>query len=80
MATKKRCSFMIDREVLQKLREIQARTGLSTAQQIREGVRWWLEAREWPEQGRPRQQRAEHADVDWFAPLDQPRSHRATLK
>jgi hypothetical protein len=52
MATKTRCSFMIDRDVLQKLREIQVRTGMSTAEQIREGVRWWLEAREWPETGR----------------------------
>ena len=49
MATKKRCSFMIDRDVLQKLQEIQKRTGLSTAEQIREGIRWWLRAREWPE-------------------------------
>jgi hypothetical protein len=49
MATKKRCSFMIDREVLQQLREIQSRTGLSTAEQIREGIRWWLKARQWPD-------------------------------
>jgi len=38
-------------DVLKKLREIQVRTGLSTAQQIREGIRWWIEAREWPETG-----------------------------
>jgi hypothetical protein len=43
---------MIDRDVLKKLREIQSRTGLSTAAQIREGVRWWIQAREWPETGR----------------------------
>jgi hypothetical protein len=49
MATKKRCSFMIDRDVLQQLREIQSRTGLSTAEQIREGIRWWLKARQWPD-------------------------------
>jgi hypothetical protein len=49
MATKKRCSFMIDRDVLQQLREIQLRTGLSTAEQIREGIRWWLKARQWPD-------------------------------
>ena len=52
MGTKTRCSFMIDLDVLEKLRDIQVRTGMSTAQQIREGVRWWLEAREWPETGR----------------------------
>ena len=49
MATKKRCSFMIDREALDKLRDIQSRTGLSTAEQIRQGIRWWLQSREWPE-------------------------------
>ena len=49
---KTRCAFMIDRDVLQRLREIQIRTGLSTAEQIRQGIRWWLEAREWPENKR----------------------------
>jgi hypothetical protein len=52
MPAKKRCSFMIDRELLERLREVQSRTGLSVAQQIREGVRWWLESREWPPGGR----------------------------
>jgi hypothetical protein len=57
MATKKRCSFMIDRDVLQQLREIQLRTGLSTAEQIREGIRWWLKARQWPDSPRAADQR-----------------------
>ena len=51
--TKTRCAFMIDRDVLERLREIQARTGLSTAEQIRQGINWRLKAREWPEAKRP---------------------------
>jgi len=53
MKTKTRCAFMIDRDVLDRLREIQSRTGLSTAEQIRQGIGWWLKAREWPEAKRP---------------------------
>jgi hypothetical protein len=52
-----RISFMIDRDVLQHLREIHHRTGLSITQQIREGIRWWLEAREWPKERPPRMPR-----------------------
>ena len=55
--TKKRCTFMIDTEVLDKLQSIAARTGLSKSEQIRQGIRWWLESREWP----PKSARAEPA-------------------
>ena len=48
-----RFSFMIDRNLLHRLRAVQARTGLSVAEQIREGVRWWLEARQWPDREHP---------------------------
>jgi hypothetical protein len=54
---------MIEVETLQKLREIQVRTGLSTAQQIREGIRWWLEAREWPEAARGGERRPRPSDL-----------------
>ena len=53
--TKKRCTFMIDTEVLDKLQSITARTGLSKSEQIRQGIQWWLESREWP----PKSPRAE---------------------
>jgi len=39
---------MIEPDILDKLRSITARTGLSTSEQIRRGIRWWLESREWP--------------------------------
>jgi hypothetical protein len=39
---------MIASEVLEKLQAIKARTGLSESEQIRQGIQWWLEAREWP--------------------------------
>jgi hypothetical protein len=45
---KKRCTFMVEPDVLEKLSSITARTGLSKSEQIRQGVRWWLESREWP--------------------------------
>ena len=48
VSRKKRCTFMIDTEVLDKLQSITARTGLSKSEQIRQGIRWWLESREWP--------------------------------
>jgi ribbon-helix-helix protein len=55
--TKKRCTFMIETEVLDKLRSITDRTGLSKSEQIRQGIQWWLESREWP----PKNQRPETA-------------------
>ena len=30
------------------LQMIKARTGLSESEQVRQGIRWWLESREWP--------------------------------
>ena len=45
---KKRCTFMIEPEVLDRLQSIAARTGLSKSEQIRQGIQWWLESREWP--------------------------------
>ena len=50
---KKRCTFMIEPDVLERLQSITARTGLSQSEQIREGIRWWLESREWPLKGEP---------------------------
>jgi hypothetical protein len=39
---------MIEPDVLERLRSVAARTGLSLSEQIRQGIRWWLESREWP--------------------------------
>ena len=44
---------MIEPEMLERLRSLTARTGLSTSEQIRQGIRWWLEAREWPLKKQP---------------------------
>jgi hypothetical protein len=48
VAVKKRRTFMIEPEILDKLRAIKDRTGLSESEQVRQGIRWWLESREWP--------------------------------
>ena len=45
---KVRFTFMIDHEMLLRLRDAQSRTGVSIAEQIRDGVQWWLEAHQWP--------------------------------
>jgi transposase-like protein len=45
---KTRCTFLIESDILDRLTSIAARTGLSKSEQIRQGVRWWLESREWP--------------------------------
>jgi hypothetical protein len=50
---KKRCTFMIEPEVLERLESVTARTGLSKSEQIRQGIRWWLESREWPLKAEP---------------------------
>ena len=39
---------MIEPDILDKLRAIKERTGLSESEQVRQGIRWWLESREWP--------------------------------
>jgi hypothetical protein len=39
---------MIEPDMLDRLRTITARTGLSKSEQIRQGILWWLESREWP--------------------------------
>lgn len=46
MVTKK--SFMIDLDLVERLKAMKARAGLSEAEQIRRGIRMWLESREWP--------------------------------
>ena len=48
---KKRYTFMIEPNVLERLQSIAARTGLSKSEQIRQGIQWWLESREWPPKG-----------------------------
>jgi ribbon-helix-helix protein len=48
MTTKKRRTILIAPDILEKLRAIKARTGLSESEQIRQGIEWWLAAREWP--------------------------------
>jgi Ribbon-helix-helix domain len=48
VAVKKRRTFMIEPDILDKLRAIKDRTGLSESEQVRQGIRWWLESREWP--------------------------------
>ena len=39
---------MIDADMLDKLQYIKIRTGMSTSEQVRQGIQWWLESREWP--------------------------------
>ena len=48
----KRCTFLIESDIFDRLTSITARTGLSKAEQIRQGVRCWLESREWPLKGK----------------------------
>jgi hypothetical protein len=45
---KVRFTFTIDREMLSRLRDVQSRTGMSVSEQLRDGVKWWLDARQWP--------------------------------
>jgi hypothetical protein len=48
---KTRYTFLIESDILDRLTSITARTGLSKSAQIRQGIRWWLESREWPLRG-----------------------------
>jgi hypothetical protein len=44
----RRFGFKVERDVLDRLEAIKARTGLSYAEQFRQAIRMWLSAREWP--------------------------------
>lgn len=53
---KKRVSFLLDPDLLEQLRSIKSRTGLSESEQIRQGIQMWLESREWPRRSAVKQQ------------------------
>ena len=60
----KRRTFMIDPDTLAKLRAIKIRTGISESEQVRQGIRCWLESQGWPI-GRPKSDaRATESRVD----------------
>jgi hypothetical protein len=69
---KKRRTFMIEPDVLDKLRAIKDRTGLSESEQVRQGIQWWLESREWP----PRRTHDLHADPKSKPFVARPRKRR----
>lgn len=48
MASKTRHTFVIDRDLVDRMTAVKARTGLSQSEQVRRGVRLWLASREWP--------------------------------
>jgi metal-responsive CopG/Arc/MetJ family transcriptional regulator len=50
-ARKKRCTFTIEQEMLERLRAMKVRTGMSESEQIRQAIRSWLDSREWPSGG-----------------------------
>ena len=56
MDVKKRVSFLLDPDVLEQLRSIKARTGLTESEQIRQGIHMWLESREWPRRSAAKRQ------------------------
>jgi hypothetical protein len=45
---KKRINFMIDSDLLQRLRLMKSRTRLTESEQIRQAIRMWLDSKEWP--------------------------------
>jgi hypothetical protein len=53
VSRKTRYTFLIEPEVLARLQSVADRTGLSKSEQIRQGIRWWLESREWPGEKQP---------------------------
>jgi len=56
IVVKKRVSFLLDPDLLEQLRSIKSRTGLSESEQIRQGIQMWLESREWPRRSSVKQQ------------------------
>jgi Arc/MetJ-type ribon-helix-helix transcriptional regulator len=54
---------MIEPDILARLTSIAVRTGLSKSEQIRQGIRWWLESREWPLKGQ--RSEADEAPGNW---------------
>ena len=48
MSAKERQVFTIDRDLLERMIAVKARTGLSRSEQVRRGIQMWLESREWP--------------------------------
>ena len=78
VARKKRCTFMIEPDLLDRLRSVKVRTGLSEAEQIRQGIRWWLESREWPAERRTaRPRRCRRGDQVRAAQAAPAGAHRA---
>jgi len=72
MTDKKICGVRLDPDLANRLEVIKARTGLSVAEQIRRGIRLWLESREWPATSRRstvshtrRRVRPRVADREW---------------
>jgi hypothetical protein len=58
---KERQEFMIDRDLLERMMAVKARTGLSRSEQVRRGIQMWLESREWPVHASdPRRSRLSH--------------------
>lgn len=57
LTIKKRCTFSIESDLLERLRSIKARTGMSEAEQIRQAIRSWLATQDWPV--RPSRRRAQ---------------------
>jgi hypothetical protein len=48
MAKKIRHNVMIDVDLLEGMMAMKSRTGVSYSEQVRRGVRMWLESRTWP--------------------------------
>ena len=55
---KKRLSFLIDHDLLERLRTLKLRTGLSDSEQIRQAIRMWLDSHEWPTRSGRKEQHA----------------------